>query len=269
MRPRLVATDLDGTLLDPAGRVTPYTREVLDRLDDLGVPVVFTTGRPIRWMADLWDAVGGHGLAICSNGGVVYDVAQRRVREHRAVPRAVGLEIAEQVREAIPGTTFGLEHLEGWGAETAYPGHPEEGHDSRARGAWDAIFRDDVVKILATHPELDREEFWRRVHEVVGDRVEATWSSAYALVEISAAGVTKASTLATLADELGVAAEDVLAFGDMPNDLPMLAWAGTSYAMANAHPTVIEAADHVARSHEEDGVARVLAGVFGLPTPAN
>jgi hypothetical protein len=84
------------------------------------------------------------------------------------------------------------------------------------------------------------------------------------LVEISAAHVTKASTLALLCDELGVAPDEVVAFGDMPNDLPMLAWAGTSYAVANAHPSVLEAVDHVAPTNDEDGVAQVLAGMFDL-----
>ncbi|UUZ60984.1 HAD family hydrolase [Nocardioides sp. B-3] len=94
-KPRLVATDLDGTLLHSDGTVTERTRVVLTALDALGVPVVFTTGRPIRWMESLWADVGGHGLAICSNGGIVYDVAQREVRSssagaarHRAGARA-------------------------------------------------------------------------------------------------------------------------------------------------------------------------------------
>jgi hydroxymethylpyrimidine pyrophosphatase-like HAD family hydrolase len=91
-----------------------------------------------------------------------------------------------------------------------------------------------------------------------------TWSSASSLLEISAPGVTKASTLALLCADLGVRADEVIAFGDMPNDLPMLSWAGTSYAMADAHPTVVEAARHRAPGHDDDGVARVLAGVFDL-----
>ena len=66
------------------------------------------------------------------------------------------------------------------------------------------------------------------------------------MLEISAAGVTKATTLAVLCEDLGVEAEEVIAFGDMPNDIAMLTWAGTSYAMADAHPTVIEAATHLA-----------------------
>ena len=260
--PRLVATDLDGTLLDASGRVTSRTREVLAAVDDLGVPVVFTTGRPVRWMVDLWDEVGGHGLAICSNGGIVYDVAARRVRDFRAVPREVGLEVAELVRAAVPGTTFAIEHPTGWARETGFAVHADD--DTRHHGDWADIYRDDVVKILARHDELDPEDFWRRVEDAVGDRVTCTWSSTSALVEISAEGVTKATTLATLADEMDVPAEDVIAFGDMPNDLAMLAWAGTSYAMANAHPSVLEEADHVAPPHDEDGVAEVLAEVFGL-----
>jgi Cof subfamily protein (haloacid dehalogenase superfamily) len=262
--PRLVATDLDGTLLDSGGRVSARTRTVLDELDAAGVPVVFTTGRPIRWMEELWEAVGGHGLAICSNGGIVYDVARREVRDFRAVSREVGMEMAELVRAAVPGTLFAVEHRAGWASEPAFPRHPDD-HDS-PQGEWGSIYTDDVVKVLAVHRELDPEDFWRRVQDAVGDLVTTTWSSTYALVEISAAGVTKATTLAAVAAEMGLGPAEVVAFGDMPNDLPMLEWAGTSYAMANAHPSVQDVADHLAPHHDEDGVAAVLADLFGLPT---
>ena len=262
-RPRLVATDLDGTLLDAEGRVSDRTRAVLDELDARDVPVVFTTGRPVRWMVDLWDAVGGHGLAICSNGGIVYDVAARRVRDFSAVPRAVGLEVAELVRAAVPGTTFAVEHTSGWASEQSFPRHPDDA-DVRHQGTWESIYGDDVVKVLAVHRDLDPEEFWRQVDAAVGTLVTTTWSSTFALVEISAAGVTKATTLARVAAEMGVGAEDVVAFGDMPNDLPMLEWAGTSYAMANAHPSVRELADHLAPGNDDDGVAVVLDDLYSL-----
>ena len=110
-------------------------------------------------------------------------------------------------------------------------------------GPLDVLFDDQTVKLLARHEERDPEEFWTAVEAPVGHLVTTTWSSTGALVEISAAGVTKASTLALLCDELGVTADEVVAFGDMPNDLAMLAWAGTSYAMANAHPSVLALAD--------------------------
>lgn len=260
---RLVATDLDGTLLDPQGRVTARTREVLDLLDERGVPVVFTTGRPVRWMEELWDAVGGHGLAICSNGGIVYDVSRRRVRDHRAVPREVGLRAAALVREAVPGTTFAVEHTTGWAREHGFPTHPDDADAVSAD--WESIWTDDVVKVLAVHRDLDPEDFWRRVEGTVGDLVTTTWSSSFALVEISAAGVTKATTLAAVAAEMGIDRTEVVAFGDMPNDVPMLEWAGRSYAMAQAHPSVRDAADASAPGNDDDGVARVLVDLFDLP----
>ena len=263
VRPRLVATDLDGTLLHTDGTVTERTRAVLTALDALGVPVVFTTGRPIRWMETLWADVGGHGLAICSNGGIVYDVAQREVRTFWPVLRETGLEIARVLRDGIPGTTFALEHTEGWVSEPHFPRHPDD-RVERPRGELFDVYRDDVVKILAVHRELPAEEFWARVEELVGHLATTTWSSSFALVEISAAGVTKATTLATLAADLGIGPDEVIAFGDMPNDLPLLEWAGTSYAMANAHPTVLALAEHVAPPNDEDGVATVLTEVFDL-----
>jgi len=261
--PRLVATDLDGTLLHSDGTVTARTRAVLAELDDLGVPVVFTTGRPVRWMEDLWESVGGHGLAICSNGGIVYDVARREVRDFRPVPRAVGMQLADVVRAAVPGTTFAVEHTSGWASERSFPRHPDDA-DTLRQGAWESIWTDDVVKVLAVHPDLDPEDFWRQVEAAVGTLVTTTWSSTFALVEISAAGVTKATTLAALCDERGIDRDDVLAFGDMPNDLAMLAWAGRPYAVASGHPAVLAAVTGRVLPPEQDGVARELELLFDL-----
>jgi Cof subfamily protein (haloacid dehalogenase superfamily) len=260
---RLVATDLDGTLLHTDGTVTERTRAALTAIEDLGVTVVFVTGRPIRWMQELWQHVGDHGLAICSNGGIVYDVPRRFVRTIRPIPVDVGLRVAGLLREGIPGTTFAVERATGFGKEPQFLERYVLPPDV-AVGSLEELFGDDTVKLLARHEERDPQEFWAEVERLVGHLVTTTWSSASALVEISAAGVTKASTLALLCDELGVAADEVVAFGDMPNDLAMLAWAGTSYAMANAHPSVLALADRCAPSNEDDGVAVVLEELFSL-----
>src|SRR3954451_16058579 len=260
---RLVATDLDGTLLHTDGTVTERTQAALTAVEDLGVTVVFVTGRPIRWMADLWQHVGDHGLAVCSNGGIVYDVPNHAVRSVRPIPRDVGLEVADLVRAAVPGTTFALEKVSGFAKE---PGFMERYAvpDDLEVGSLEAVFDGPTVKILARHEDLAPEDFWARTERVAGHLVTTTSSSVGALVEISAAGVTKASTLALLCEELGVEAAEVVAFGDMPNDLAMLSWAGTSYAMANAHPSVLEVARRTAPSNEEDGVAVVLEELFAL-----
>ena len=101
--PRLVATDLDGTLVRSDGTVSPYTHDVIADLDDRGVPVVFVTGRPLRWAEDVFRYVGAHGLAIVSNGALVWDVARDRVDLVREIPVDVGLEVCQLIREEVPG----------------------------------------------------------------------------------------------------------------------------------------------------------------------
>lgn len=261
--PGLIATDLDGTLLHTDGTVTAYTRQVLTELDARGVPVVFVTGRPLRWMDDLWHHVGAHGLAVCSNGGIVYDVARHEIVTARTIDPEVCADVGRILRSRLPGTTFALEKTGGFAREESFlprltppPGMP--------LGPLEEIADHTVVKLLALHEELAPDVFWHRVEELVGDLVTTTWSSAGALIEMSAAGVTKASTLAGVAAGLGVDQADVIAFGDMPNDLDMLLWAGHDYAMGNAHPSVRRVATGIAPANDEDGVAVTLAGIFGL-----
>ena len=264
MTPRLVATDLDGTLLHSDGSVTPGTRGVLAELDRRGVPVVYVTGRPVRWMDALWETVGGHGLAICSNGAIVYDGAARGIRSAREIPAETVLEVGELLRRELPGTAYALERTNGFGVEPDFMRR----HDRRVPevpvAPLEELLDGTVVKLLAQMEDVDPETYWRQVEALVGDRVTVTWSSEWAMVELSAFDVTKASTLALICDELGVAPDDVVAFGDMPNDLALLEWAGTSYAMANAHPLVRDMADHVAPANDDDGVAVVLRGLFDL-----
>lgn len=254
---RLVATDLDGTLVRTDGSISERTRSALARAEDAGVAVVFVTGRPLRWSREVFEHVGGHGLAIVSNGAVVWDVPNDRARLVRAIDPEVGREVCDLIRSAIPGTSFAVEDESGISLEPEFVERFPVPGGSR-RGAIEELFVAPAFKLLARHEVLDPQTFWALAEKAVGDRVVITWSSTSSLLEISARGVTKASTLELLCDELGVRQEDVVAFGDMPNDLPMLAWAGTSYAMSNAHDTVLAAAPNVAPSNDDDGVARVI-----------
>lgn len=261
-RPRLVATDLDGTLLRSDGTVSERSRDVLAALDRSGVPVVFVTGRPLRWMEDLWDSVGAHGLAIVANGAVVYDVTERRVRDVTGIARDAGLRLAEVITTVLPGTTFAIETVDGIRLGEGFAGRrpfPEE----TPRGLLEEVWDQDATKVLVRHPTVPFEELREAVTTAVADLATPSWSME-GLVEISAAGITKAATLERISTELGVTAAEVVAFGDMPNDLAMLTWAGTSYAMTNAHPSVLEVADRVAPANDEDGVATVLEELFEL-----
>lgn len=115
-----------------------------------------------------------------------------------------------------------------------------------------------MIKLLAHHPELDPDTFLALAHTAAGELATFTRSSPTALLEISGPGVSKAGTLARCCAERGIAPEEVVAFGDMPNDIAMLSWAGTSYAMANAHPDVLAATTRRTASNNDDGVAAVI-----------
>lgn len=271
--PRLVATDLDGTLLDPAGRVSEFTREVLQRLWRADIETLFVTARPPRWLDALADSVGGHGHAICANGAFLYDVAAGRVVHQQVLDLERVLELADDLRREIPQVGFALEHATGMHLEREYgpvmrdllPVNASYGPLAEAGVA-------GVGKVLARIPGGDTTEgsagtvddteaglaFIERVREVVGDRAVVHYSGACGLAEIGPAGVSKASALARWCDHREIGAEQVWAFGDMPNDIPMLRWAGRSFAMQGAPEQVRQAATDMCGPNDDDGVARVL-----------
>lgn len=255
--PVLVATDLDGTLVPNASMTVPeFTARVLRRLDDAGVPVVFVTGRPLRWMSPFWPHIGNHGLAIVSNGAITFDAHAQRVLSIAGIDAEPGLELSRSIAAAIPGVTFAIECADGIRLDSDYPERGASRGGVR-RGALATIWDQPAAKLLVRHSAGDADAFHARVAAVVGDRATVTWSVP-GLAEISAAGVTKASALAGLCQRLGIAARDVIAFGDMPNDLAMLGWAGTAYAVANAHESVRAIANDVVLSCAEEGVAHAL-----------
>ncbi|MCM8550337.1 HAD family hydrolase [Streptomyces sp. STCH 565 A] len=266
-RPRLIATDLDGTLLRDDKSVSPRTVAALAAAEQAGIEVFFVTGRPARWMDVVSAHVHGHGLAICGNGAAVVDLhggpdAHRFVKV-RELPRENALDAVRLLREAAPGTVYAVEQTYGFHQEPAYPKMHLEVPDDLlpaeellapdGRGT-----TEPVLKILAFHPELDPDGFLTLARLAVGDRANVTRSSPSALLEISGPDVSKASTLALCCAERGISHDEVVAFGDMPNDVEMLTWAGRSYAMGNAHPDVVAAASGQTVANNDDGVAIVI-----------
>ena len=259
-----MATDLDGTIVPWDGVISDRTVRTLQAVEALGVPVVFVTGRPPRWMGEIAERTGHTGLAICANGALLHDLHSGQVVEHFPLSVEVGLDIARRLREALPDIRFAVETLDGFAREPAYLPRWDVGQANAVAGIDDIYGGEPVVKLLARHEQLDADALLAAAREVVGDLAELTHSSVAGLLEISATGVSKATTLALLCEQRGISAADVVAFGDMPNDLPMLAWAGTAYAMAGAHPHVLGAVDRRAPAAEDDGVAQVLEELYDL-----
>jgi HAD superfamily hydrolase (TIGR01484 family) len=267
----VVATDLDGTLLDRYHGVSARTARVLRDLTASGVHLVFVTGRPIRWMQQVVKVTGHRGLAVCSNGGVVLDLASMSVVQHTDIPAAVLAQLIDVIGREVAAITFGVESPLAYAIAGDYP------HDPRDPGPFTVVDdRSDLaavenpVKLIAKHPRRTGDDLLAACMAALESAgltgaAELTISGAAGLVEISAPGVSKAATLATLCAQWGLSAADVVAFGDMPNDVPLLRWAGLSYAMPNGHEQALAAATYTAEfTSDEDGVAVELIRLFEL-----
>ena len=283
-RTRLLATDLDGTLLRSDGTVSPRTRAALDAMPAAGLSLVLVTGRPPRWMGPVVTGTGHRGIAVCANGGVVLDLAADRVVSVHPIPPDDVAAAVRVLRDLLPGgVAFAVERVRvGGGTAVGGPGFTGRPDGDPTEFAHEPAYRPryqpppgvtvapvaelaaggDVVKLLARarvgdHDDVD--SLLAAAATGLAGHVEVTHSSTGdLLLECSGLGVSKASGLAAVAATLGVPASAVAAVGDMPNDLPMLAWAGASYAVANAHPAVLAAVDEVLPANDDDGVATLL-----------
>jgi hydroxymethylpyrimidine pyrophosphatase-like HAD family hydrolase len=301
-RPRLVASDVDGTLLDPTDQISARTRAAVHRVLAAGVPFVLVTGRPPRWIPPVVEQLGHAGPVVCANGAVLYDAATDQVSYTVTLDPAQLRDVANVVATALPGAKLAVElptgsaavngavangagvnrigvnriGVNGAGPFLAEPGylHPWPGADA-VDAPRDVLLGRPAIKLLACQPEASSDVMAAAVRELLsvsppgagvpgqrGAHLDVTFATGCGLIEFSAPGVSKGTGLARLAAELGVAPADVLAVGDMPNDLSMLRWAGYGVAMANAHPAVLEVADEITKGNVEDGLAIVLERWF-------
>jgi hypothetical protein len=232
----------------------------------LGVEIVFVTGRPVRWMPPVALATGLDGLAICANGAVLYDLQGDAVVSAAAMAHDVVLAVVDALRQAMPKAVFAVETLEGLQREPAYaPRFDTPGGGAQGDIAVLLEQNPHVIKVLCRVPGGRASSLLEQARSALGDLADPVHSNPDdCLLEIGPPGVSKGAALAKLAAGLGIAQADVMAFGDMPNDVPMLSWAGIGYAMADSDPEALAAADRVAPACADDGVAVVLEQIFSL-----
>jgi hydroxymethylpyrimidine pyrophosphatase-like HAD family hydrolase len=257
---KLVASDLDGTLLRPDETVSERTMAAILATRRAGIILVLVTGRPPRNLGPIAERLGVGGIAICANGAVVWDLDTGTILDLTPLAADLAIRLVRALRAAIPGALFAVELEGGFGREAGWA-------DGLLPAAPDALEADalelitgPVTKLLLRHPTLPFAEVAGRARAAVGEQAVVTWAGTR-VVEISAPGVTKAFALERLCRRLGIRPQEVVAVGDMPNDLAMLAWAGRSVAVANAADEVLAAADEVTASNVDDGVALVLERV--------
>lgn len=261
---RLIATDLDGTLLDSTSAVTPRTRAALDAARARGIHVVPVTARQPIGLRAIAAGAGFDGWALCGNGAYATNLADGRMLFAEELPPATIRRLAEALRASIPGLLFASVRE---GGETFVAQHgyaavaqlSDHKRDPRTMGGVpiDQVLAAPSLKLVIRHPELTPTVLFDALRNLGLTGFEVTLSGA-PFVEVMAEGVTKATGLARLCEHLGVARADVVAFGDALNDVEMLRWAGHGVAMAGAEDVVRDAADETAPSNDDDGVARVI-----------
>jgi HAD-superfamily hydrolase, subfamily IIB len=256
---KLVATDLDGTLLRSDETVSARTRDALAAVTAAGAAHIVVTGRAVPWTRHILDDLGYRGLAVCGQGAQVYDAGEHRLLTSVTLDRQLaGLALAKIEAEVGPlllaASRDGLD-----GEVLVGPGY------RRRDGALPVVPLKDAAdlwsaplnKVYVQHPTLSDDELAAVAMEVAGGLVGVTMAGA-GIVELLPLGLSKATGLSLAARRLGVKAADTIAFGDMPNDLPMFVWAARGVAMANAHDDLKTIADEVTSSNDEDGIAVVL-----------
>ncbi|MFM1974443.1 MAG: hypothetical protein RL524_430 [Actinomycetota bacterium] len=267
LRPKLIATDLDGTIVTHDGAISDRTVKAFTKARDLGVEVFFVTGRPPRWMPEIREAFG-FGSAICGNGAMLYDLMGDKVLEEWLIDIPEQFETVTRLRRSITEVSFAVESHNYFHREKAYIPRWDVGLDNIGVHTIEEIIKAPALKMLArcSQQNLSSDEMLAIASKELDGLVTVTHSNPHdSLLEISALGVSKGATLARMAERLGITADECVTFGDNPNDFSMLAWAGRSYAMASGHPDGAKYAKSIAGPCEDDGVAIAIEALLDLP----
>ncbi len=272
-RPGLIVSDLDGTFLSPDGSVSELNAAAVRAAQEVGIPVLFATGRPVRWLEVIRDLCGAHPTVIASNGAVLYDLGTDQPLDRICLDPDVTMDSIRAIRAAVPDAAFAFETGSRFGYEPSYSidwarlaAHPDAPSDPALfSGPVEEIaYAETYVKLLVQSMSSAPDDLLERVEGALAGALTATHSQQrhFGLVEISAAGITKASMLRRWCAKLGVEASRVAAFGDMPNDVDMLSWAGMPYVVGNAHPSLLTAGYTVVPPNADSGVGRTILGLL-------
>ena len=261
---RLIATDMDGTFLGADGTPSQANCEAVYRAAEIGVPTVFATGRPSRWIQPLDRVRDAHPFVITSNGAVILDLEHDTIVHAYPLDPQVTTQVVRDIRSADAGITFAVEYLRTWGREELYPLTWYEEAEVIAP-VEDLLMQDTVVKLLIRAP-IPTPDLMALVAPIVADRLTVTFSavSEMGFLEVAPPGISKASALQQVLTDSGICASDVAAFGDMPNDLAMLELVGHPFVMGNGHDSLKERGFPVCGDHDDSAFAIIVMEILGL-----
>lgn len=270
--PKLIATDLDGTLVRGDQTVSEYAHRVLDRFRAAGIPVVGATGRGPRLLDLSRDDIRAASYLVMAGGGRVVDLTNGTPVTlcDQRLEGAVVADLIGRLEAAVGELIVMTEVLDDpnaplWGElDPTWPWPQRVQAVPRAEA-----MTGPLIKALVRRADLPVDGLLQVAQQIIPPEVAGVTQAGLGFVEICPAGVDKGTGLAVVAEALGVDRADALVFGDMPNDIPMFAWAGWSrVAVANAHPSVLALADEVTLTNNEDGVAVWLDRLLPESPPA-
>jgi HAD superfamily hydrolase (TIGR01484 family) len=257
---RLVACDLDDTLVSRTNHATESTVRGLRALAKSGAEVVLITGRPVRWLWPGASALGHRGLAVAANGVILARCDEMRVLA-RHQPQYSDLDDLRAILLGEwPAARFALETDERLAVEIGFP-LENLVSDSSSQEPWEMIMRQGrpACKTFCALGSPITQEIILRVTALCGGRYSVyQLGPASGILELRLAGITKLSALQKVASSKGLARENVAAMGDGLTDAEMIEWAGVGVAMGKAHPRALANADYVAPDFEQDGAAIAL-----------
>jgi hypothetical protein len=266
-RPKLIGTDLDGTIVAHYGFISKRTKIAFTAAHEAGIHIYFVTGRPIRWMVEIKENFN-FGIGICGNGAMLYDFINQKVLEEWLFSVKDQLETVKRLREVIPPVTFALEIDGDFHREKHYTPRWDVGFNYEGVDKIEEAITKPALKLLARciNGEYTSDEMLILASKALDGIATVTHSnSTDSLLEISADGVSKGATLSKIAARHGLTGEDCVTFGDNPNDFSMLSWASRSWAMEDGHPDLMKYAKFQTEAHQEDGVAKVIERLLELP----
>jgi len=266
-RPKLIGTDLDGTIVAHYGFISERTKIAFTTAYKAGIHIYFVTGRPIRWMVEIKENFN-FGTGICANGAMLYDFINQKVLEQWLFSPESQLETVKRLREVIPLVNFAVEIDEQFHREKDYLARWDIGIDNVGVNKIEEVINKPALKMLARcgDASMSSDEMMSvATKALVGIATVTHSNSTDSLLEISADGVSKGETLSKIAARHGLTAEDCVTFGDNPNDFSMLSWASRSWAMEDGHPDLMKYAKFQTDAHQEDGVAKVIERLLELP----
>jgi Cof subfamily protein (haloacid dehalogenase superfamily) len=265
---KLIAIDIDGTLLRSDHTVHPVVAKAVRDVQQIGVRVVLASARPPQDMAAIHRHLGLDTFQINYNGALISasQGSSYNVLLHQPMSHRLAMKVIRRARNIDPGVQLRVDVVDKWytdRSDTPVHSSPQVEYAPDGVGDIDKLVPDEVSRLIFLASAVNI----HKIRQVINTRYGRFLTMPYCgdrLLQITHLKANKATALHRMAEHYGVDQQDVMAIGDAPNDISMLEWAGIGVGMVNGWMKTLEAADVLVASNDHGGVAEAIRlHVFG------